>query len=225
MNDRLTESSVSNAKAAKPAVLPRKLSREARREQLIEATIETLAVRGFARTTLTDVANHAGLSHGLVNFHFQTKERLLAETLEYLSNEYRENYTAALAAAKPDPASQLDALIRADFNPLMCNPARLSAWCSFWGEAQSRPLYQELCGANDQRYILMMEGICARLVSEGGYGGNPERMARALRVVSEGLWLDLITTTGPHAADEAHRTVLAVAAGFFPRHFTDQGLI
>lgn len=48
----------------------RKLSRDARREQLIAATIEVLAKRGYARTTLTEVANQAGLSHGLVNFHF-----------------------------------------------------------------------------------------------------------------------------------------------------------
>ena len=56
-------------------VAPRKLSREARRSQLIEATIETLAARGYARTTLTEVAKQAGLSHGLVNFHFETKEK------------------------------------------------------------------------------------------------------------------------------------------------------
>ena len=41
--------------------LPRKLSREARQVQLIEATIETLAARGFARMTMSDVAKCAGL--------------------------------------------------------------------------------------------------------------------------------------------------------------------
>ena len=54
--------------------LPRKLSREARRAQLIEATIKVVAERGYARATLTEVASRAGLSHGLVNFHFQSKE-------------------------------------------------------------------------------------------------------------------------------------------------------
>jgi AcrR family transcriptional regulator len=225
MNDRQPALPVAEASPGKPAPQPRKLSREARREQLIEATIETLAVRGYARTTLTDVANHAGLSHGLVNFHFQSKEKLLAETLEYLADEYRENYNRALAEAPPDPASQLDALIRADFHPPLCEPARLSAWCSFWGEAQSRPLYQERCGANDQRYIQILEEICERLSREGGYAGSPARFARALRVASEGVWLDLITTTRPYDLKEALRTVQAVAAGFFPRHFTDNGLI
>jgi hypothetical protein len=34
------------------------MSREARRTQLIEATIETMAARGYSRTTLTEVAQH-----------------------------------------------------------------------------------------------------------------------------------------------------------------------
>jgi TetR/AcrR family transcriptional repressor of bet genes len=205
--------------------VPRKLSREARRTQLIEATIETLAARGYARTTLTDVAKVAGLSHGLVNFHFETKEKLLTETLLYLAEEYRQNWTNALEAAAPQPAAQLDALLRADFNPSLCTPNRLSAWCGFWGEAQSRPLYQERCGSNDAAYIRKMEEVCAALVAEGRYPGTPTRIARALRVTIEGVWLDLITVTEPYGHDEAQATVFAVAAAFFPKHFTEQGLI
>src|SRR5918996_1772952 len=132
---------------------PRKASRQSRREQLIEATIETLATRGHSRTTLTEVAATAGLSHGLVNFHFQTKDKLLVETLLYLAEEYRDNWTRALAAAGEHPAEQLDALIRADFEEAISTPSRLKAWCSFWGEAQNRPIYQEKCGANDLEYI------------------------------------------------------------------------
>jgi hypothetical protein len=45
------------AKPADQPHQPRKLSREARKAQLIDATIEVIAVRGYARTTLTDVAN------------------------------------------------------------------------------------------------------------------------------------------------------------------------
>jgi len=73
---------------------PRTMSREARRGQIIEATIRTLAARGFARTTLTEVARTAGLSPGLVLFHFETKEKLLAETLGFLAEEYWQNWQA-----------------------------------------------------------------------------------------------------------------------------------
>jgi TetR/AcrR family transcriptional repressor of bet genes len=208
----------------RPEPSPRKLSRAARRSQLIEATIETIANRGYARTTLTDVARVAGLSHGLVNFHFETKEKLLAETLLYLAEEYRHNWMQALAAAPADPAAQLDAMLRADFNPAICTPARLSAWCAFWGEAQSRPMYQERCGSNDAAYNLRLEQVCAALKAEGGYPGTPARIARALRVTIEGVWLDLMTITQPYGREEALATVHGAAAAFFPKHFTESGL-
>jgi TetR/AcrR family transcriptional repressor of bet genes len=203
---------------------PRKLSRNARRTQLIEATIETLGKRGYSRTTLTEVANEAGLSHGLVNFHFQSKEKLLEETLQYLAEEYRTNWLAALAAAPERPAEQLDAMIRADFNPPICTPARLSAWCAFWGEAQSRPLYQANCASNDEEYKQAMDDICTRLVAEGGYDHDPVLAARAIRVTSEGVWLDVMTSSEPFRNDDGLATVLACARAFFPRHFTPSGV-
>ncbi|NGM45183.1 TetR/AcrR family transcriptional regulator [Rhodobacter sp. SGA-6-6] len=204
--------------AARP---PRTMSREARRAQIIEATIRTLATRGLARTTLTEVARIAGLSHGLVLFHFETKEGLLAETLSALAEEYRQNWQAALEAAGPSPAQQLAALIEADFSPAICTPDRLAAWCAFWGEAQSRPMYQESCGEKDAAYNATMEAICARLMEEGGYSGQPARLARILRVTVEGVWLDMMTMAEPYSMAEALATARTCAARLFPRHFEE----
>lgn len=204
---------------------PRKASREVRRQQLIDATIETLATRGYAQTTMTDVARTAGVSHGLVNFHFETKENLLAETLLFLAQEYRDNWQEALAAAPHDPASQLNALIIADFNARICTTSKLIAWCAFWGEAQSRPMYQEKCGANDMAYITMLEGVVYRLINEGGYKLDAERAARVVRVTVEGVWMDLLTMNDPYNRNEALKTVFLSASRLFPKHFDDNGLI
>lgn len=201
----------------------RKASRQHRRRQLIEATIETLARRGYSQLTMTDVAATAGVSHGLVNFHFETKEKLLTETLLHLAAEYRGNWTTALAAAPPSPAAELDALLMADFDEAICARSKLTAWCAFWGEAQSRPIYQEKCGSNDLEYVAMLEGICARLIAAGDYRLSAVHVARALRVTVEGLWLDLLTMTTPYGREEAVRTVHACLAAFFPRHFGDAG--
>lgn len=200
------------------------MGREQRRTQLIEATIRTLAARGYSRTTLTEVARTAGLSHGLVLFHFETKEKLLAETLAYLAEEYRQNWQDALAGAGSAPAEQLNALIEADFNPAICQPERLAAWCSFWGEAQSRPLYQAACGEKDDAYNLTMETICARLADEGGYDRNARHVSRVIRVTIEGVWLDLMTMSKPYSRAEALATVRTAVWLCFPDHFTADGL-
>jgi TetR/AcrR family transcriptional repressor of bet genes len=206
------------------APLPRKASRQIRRQQLIEATISVLAQKGQTGLKLQDVAEAAGLSYGLVNFHFETKEKLLIETLRYMAAEYRSNWQQALADAGDSAASQLDALIQADFNDRTYSPERLMAWCTFWGEAQSRPYYQQECGASDMDYIRVMEGICTRLVAESGTAHKPVRVARAIRLIMEGLWLDLITTGAPYPRNECLRTVYTCAMTFFPDHFTEKGL-
>ena len=60
-----------------------------RREQLIRATIRCVANHGLADTTIATVAQEAGLSQGIINLHFRSKEGLLTETLRYLADEYR----------------------------------------------------------------------------------------------------------------------------------------
>jgi TetR/AcrR family transcriptional repressor of bet genes len=211
-------------KTKQVVALPRKASRQVRRQQLIEATITALAEKGQAQLKLQDVAEGAGLSYGLVNFYFETKEKLLIETLRYMAAEYQENWKEALAGASDAPAHQLDALIQADFNDKIYTPARLMAWCTFWGEAQSRPYYHQECCGTDLEYIKVMEGICARLVAESGSPLKPVRVARVIRVTMEGLWLDLITTGTPHPRTECLRTIYTCAMCFFPEFFDEKGL-
>ena len=199
--------------------VPRTQSRDARRLQLIEATIHSLAERGFSRITVTDVAARAGISHGLVLFHFQSKENLLAETLDFLAEEYRLNWQTALATAGNTPEDQILAMIKADFAPAICTPARLSAWCSFWGESQSRPLYQARCGANDALYNSTLMALCEKMNARHHYAVSPERTARLIRIMIEGVWLDLMTLEAPYSIAEAVETVMTGTRGFFPRHF------
>jgi TetR/AcrR family transcriptional repressor of bet genes len=212
------------AKSKTVVPLPRKASRQIRRQQLIEATIVALAEKGQARLKLQDVAEAAGLSYGLCNFYFETKEKLLAETLHYMSEEYKGNWRETLEGAGQSPAKQLDALIQADFNEKVCTRDRVLAWYTFWGEAQSRPTYQEECGANDLEYIRVLEGICTRLVAESGAPYKPERVARVIRVTIEGIWFDLMTMGVPYSRKEAMRTVYCCAMAFFPDTFDDKGL-
>ena len=65
--------------AASAKNIKRTASREKRRQQLIDATVACIARKGMGSTTLGDVAKEAGLSQGIVNLHFESKENLLNE--------------------------------------------------------------------------------------------------------------------------------------------------
>ncbi len=197
----------------------RKASKEQRRQQLIEATIDSLARRGYSETTMADVADGAGLSRGIVNFHFESKEKLLVATLQYMADEYSAHWRAALPKAGDEPADQLWALVAADFDRSICNRRKLAAWCAFWGEAKSRPTYQALCGARDEAYQQVFVELCAALKHEGDYEFEPKALALALSATLEGLWLRLMMGTEEVTREIALRRGGRMPRVHLPRHF------
>ena len=211
---------VLKASASEPEKRGRKASKETRRQQLIEATIDSLAKRGYAETTMADVADGAGLSRGIVNFHFESKEKLLVATLQYMADEYSVHWRSALQKAGDDPARQLGALVAADFDRSICNRRKLAAWCAFWGEAKSRPTYQALCGARDEGYQNVFIDLCRRLKADGGYDFDAHSTALGLSAMLEGLWLRLMMGTEEVTRETAHHAAGEFLASVFPKHFS-----
>ncbi|MEW9806033.1 transcriptional regulator BetI [Mesorhizobium marinum] len=212
-----------NPPAAEPERRGRKASKEMRRQQLIEATIDSLAKRGYSETTMADVADGAGLSRGIVNFHFESKEKLLVATLQFMADEYAAHWRAALQKAGDDPARQLGVIVAADFDRSICNRRKLAAWCAFWGEAKSRPTYQALCGARDQVYQNVIVDLCRKLKEDGGYAYEPVAAALALAAMLEGLWLRLMMGTEDVTRETAYQAACEHLASTFPRHFSRGG--
>lgn len=200
----------------------RKESKETRRQQLIEATIDSLAKRGYSETTLADVADGAKLSRGIVNFHFESKEKLLIATLQAMADEYAAHWSASLEKAGPRAADKLWALVAADFDRKICTRRKLAAWCAFWGEAKSRPTYQALCGARDDGYEDVFVTLCAEMKAEAGYDYEPRPAALALCAMMEGLWLRLMMGAGL-TREKAYEAAVEHLVALLPRHMTRQG--
>ena len=206
--------------AKKQVSLGRSATRQVRRQQLIDATLETIAKRGFADTTLADVAAGAGLSQGIVNFHFRTKEELLVETLRDLNEEYGATWRRALEAAGPDPANRLWAILAADFDPAICSRKKIAVWHAFYGEAKARPTYQKICGDRDDERWDVMTGLIETLIAQGGYEGLEARaLAQILTAMTDGFWLDYHLS--PSRIDRAAgcRAVGLMLAQLFPKHY------
>ncbi|MDC0233171.1 TetR family transcriptional regulator [Pelagibacteraceae bacterium] len=67
--------------------------------RLISSTIKNLSRKGINDLTMNDISQGAGLSQGIVNFHFKSKELLLIETLKFISNEYLTSFDKYLKKA------------------------------------------------------------------------------------------------------------------------------
>src|SRR3954470_3718308 len=49
---------------------------EAQRAAIVAAARQVFAEQGFAKATIREIARRAGVTHGLVMLHFESKERL-----------------------------------------------------------------------------------------------------------------------------------------------------
>lgn len=189
--------------------------------QLIRATIRSVAKNGLADTTMATVAKEADLSQGIINLHFQSKERLLVETLRYITDEYRTSWEKALDGAGASPAERLTSLVEVDFKLPVCDRNKLAVWFAFWGESKSRPTYRKLCATRDIQYRRELAALCQLMIEEGGYQGlDAMVLATGLSAMSEGLWLDLLISPRSITREQARNICMAYLASAFPRHFS-----
>lgn len=77
----------------------------ARRVQIIECAIETIATLGYAQASLLQIAKQTGISKGVITYYFTSKEELLEQVVT-------EIYTDAVQAVTPQIAAQLTAQLR-----------------------------------------------------------------------------------------------------------------
>jgi AcrR family transcriptional regulator len=190
-----------------------------RRRQLIEAALTSVVKNGLAGTTLATVAQEAGLSQGAAVFYFGAKQALLAEALKAHYQDYRDNWRAALDAAGGDPLARVAALMRADFDPKVCNPKALAIWHAFWGEASARPLYAAISEAVDaERAREICAALGALLTPEGWSAEEVERLAAGLDSLTDGLWLHLHLSPETLTAAEALDVAARFLAWLTPAH-------
>lgn len=195
--------------------------REQRRQQLIDATMKCIARKGMGSTTLADVAGEAGLSQGIVNLHFESKENLLNETLRYLADEYKAQFNKAYEKSGPGAAEKLLALIELDLRPAICDRRKVAVWFAFWGEVKSRPTYRKICDERDQYYDEIIESLCATIIEEGGYKDiSPRNVGISLNSITNGMWLSYLISPRTFRRDEAMAALNDLLHRYFPKNFS-----
>ena len=96
--------------------MPGKKEAEAlRREQIMQAAFRVAAHEGLDSLTIRLVASEAGLSTGLVFFHFKSKEALLLALLDHVLNALFERWEVS---EHMSPAERLLALIQLDLQDI-----------------------------------------------------------------------------------------------------------
>lgn len=168
--------------------MPRVNVKDKRKQQLISATIDSIAKRGLTETTITHISKGAGMSRGIINFYFSSKEAMMRDVLGNLLDEYEMIWSTA-AEKVTEPRAKLEALVNAHFDKKICAPKRLNVLSAFWGHAASHTAYREKIDASD---IRLQQTIAALWKEIAPNGYLPEQFARQLHAMIRGLWLSYL---------------------------------
>lgn len=86
---------------------------QARREQIVTAAAETVAEVGYARASLARIAATAGISKGVITYHFKTKDEILRLVSTRFFN-HAWAYMEPRIEAQDTAVGQIQAWIRAE---------------------------------------------------------------------------------------------------------------
>ncbi|MFE7775873.1 TetR/AcrR family transcriptional regulator [Streptomyces sp. NPDC057445] len=109
------------------------------RQRLLEAAVACLAERGWAGSTVSVVAERAGVSRGAAQHHFPTREDLFTAAVEYVAEE---RSSALRALPVQNRAAVVRALVDLYTGPLF--RAALHLWVAASNEEQLRGRVTEL---------------------------------------------------------------------------------
>ncbi|TJZ57334.1 TetR/AcrR family transcriptional regulator [Streptomyces piniterrae] len=95
--------------------MPKRVDHEERRTEIAEALVRVAGRRGLHAVGMRDVAAEAGVSLRLVQYYFQTKEKLLLYGLQHLAAGFGERVAARVRSAgeNPGPRAMIEAMLLA----------------------------------------------------------------------------------------------------------------
>lgn len=153
--------------------------------RILEATSELLAREGISGVSMRAVAREAGVSLGLVNYHFADKTSLVMAALRRVEDQ-------DLAMVEPDaglpPRERLLAALRWVAEPEFLTPEYLSLRLQLWALARADEAFADLNTRAQKRY---RAGIAKLLRAARPELGTAEctRRAADIDVVQNGVWL------------------------------------
>jgi TetR/AcrR family transcriptional repressor of bet genes len=204
-------------KAAPKTVDKRRVRGKESRKLILKAAVDSIATMGLGKLTLDQVADRAGISRGLVVFHFKTKDNLIEEVLSYLGRQYAGGWEAILEGEALSDIDKLMRLIDYDIRFACENPKYVSAWHAFWGEAKGNVMYQKQAGQRDLGYARDMEHLLEKISGDGEYDKlDLSLVTQGLFVMMFGIWVQLHLNPGSNDYKLNTDTVRLFLGRMFP---------
>ncbi len=175
--------------ARQPTIADLETSLSAREAEIVRAAYRVISERGGHRVSLQDVADKAGISKGLVLYHFRSKSNLLLTTMRWALLTVAERIIAATADVD-DPVKALDAVLDILFVDAPRNHAYQLLYLDLVEHAARDQAFVEVA----QMTEAIVDGRFADVIRAGAEAGvfdvaDPDQAAAVMRAVVEGTFL------------------------------------
>ncbi len=159
--------------------------KDTRRQQLIQASLESIAELGLQNTTILTISRRAGLSSGIISHYFGGKQGLIEAALRYLMAQLGQDLRQRLQQGEVSPEQRLNAIIEANFTDFQRSDLATRTWLSFWARSMHEPGLQRLQQINNARlYSNIRYAFALKLNAEAATDA-----ARQLAAMIDGFWL------------------------------------
>jgi betaine-aldehyde dehydrogenase len=176
---------------------------EARRRQLVEVTIDSLAEVGYVGTTLAEIGRRAGVSAGLVAHYFGDKDGLLEAAFRALARPLAARVRARLKLAH-NPRARVQAVIDVNLAPEEFDQRTGTAWLAFWGQVLHVPGLKRVQTAYQKRMLSNLRSDLRELIP----GEAARNLAAMIAAMIDGVWLRATLSEWQEADSEGARALL-----------------
>lgn len=167
---------------------------EVRREEILAATVVEVQRSGLAGTRVADVANALGISPALVFYHFDSKDRLLAEAFAYAAERDLVRLDRTVDG-QGSATERLRAVLKL-YSPSGSSPG-WSLWVDAWAAALRSPELRRV----SKRLDLHWKDAVAAIIADGVAAGefdcpDPHRAAWRITALIDGLAIQVTVHRG-----------------------------
>jgi TetR/AcrR family transcriptional repressor of bet genes len=161
-----------------------------RRAQITGALLAVMARTGYERATIASIAREAGLTPGLVHYHFDSKEEILVTAVERLRDTVRARYEARVDRAGDAPIERLFAFVDAHVSRGSDDdPSAVAAWVVVGAQAISQPAVRELYAGVIEESLAELRRLFAACLREvNGNARDARAYAAAVMSAIEGAY-------------------------------------
>jgi len=156
-----------------------------RRQQLIDAALQSVAEHGLQNTTIVTISRIAGMSSGIISHYFGGKRELIEATVNYLLEQLQQAFLERITQESPHPHNRLHLIIEANFTQFQRSTLATKTWLSFWAQSMHDPALARLQSINARRLYSNLRYSFRELLP-------PEQATNAAKQTAamiDGFWL------------------------------------